>query len=119
LGASEPTEPSKEMEEQLVADLQKMFADVPKLELENPESLLSSKPDFEWHWTFLGFQYIRKDRQSRTKSRLTPSVEMILSSLRDLDIKEVYIGLGENALRMIINPNVYSSVHTPASENIF
>ena len=74
--------------------------------------MLYSKPGYEWHWTAQGFQLVRKGGNTRSKSRLTSSVEMVRSALRDLGIREAYFPVGDRRLSMVINPNTYPSVHS-------
>lgn len=40
----------------MVTDLQTTFADDREIEVDNLESVLYSKPGYEWHWTATGFQ---------------------------------------------------------------
>lgn len=103
--------PTKRMQDKLVAGMNSKFTDELKIEVENLESALYSKPGFEWHWTSLGFQLMSKGKDRRSRSRLSPSVEMIRSFLRELGIKEVYAPIGDHPLTMIISPKAYPSVH--------
>ena len=42
---------SKNMQKKIVTNLQARFADTPKIEVDNLESALYSKPGYKWHWT--------------------------------------------------------------------
>ena len=103
---------SKNMQKKMVTDLQTIFADDREIEIDNLESALYSKPGYEWHWTAQGFQLVRKGGNTRSKSRLTPSVEMIRSALRDLGIRKAYLPVANRPLTMVINPKTYPSVHS-------
>jgi hypothetical protein len=103
---------AKNVGKKIVADLQAIFVDDREIEVDNLESELYSKQGYEWHWTALGFQLARKDKNIRSKSRLTSSVEMIRSSLRNLGIREAYFPVGDRPLSMVINPEIYPSVHS-------
>lgn len=103
---------AKNVGKKITTDLQAIFADEHEIEIDNLESALYSKPGYEWHWTALGFQLARKGKNIRSKSRLTPSVEMIRSSLRNLRIREAYFPFGDRPLSMVINPKIYPSVHS-------
>lgn len=102
---------SKNMHKQMVTDLQATLADNAEIQVEDLDSTLYSKPGHEWHWTALGFQLVRKDKDTRSRSRFSPSVEMIRSALRELGIREAYFPVGTQPLTMVISPNIHPSIH--------
>jgi hypothetical protein len=102
------------MQKQLVTDLHATFADNAEIRVEDLESALYSKPGHEWHWTVMGFQLVRKGKESRSRSRLTPSVEMIRSAIRELGIREAYFPVGSRLLTMVLSPNIHPSIHREA-----
>jgi hypothetical protein len=103
---------SKNMQKKIANDLHATLVDNLEIEVEDLESALYPKPGYEWHWTSLGFQLIRKDKSTKPKSRLTPSVEVIRSALRNLGIRKAYFPVGDRPLTMILSPNIYPSVHS-------
>jgi hypothetical protein len=89
--------------EELVKEVQTAFVGVEKIQVENPESALYSKPGFEWHWTSNGFQSLKEGKPKRNRSGLAPSAEMILSALRELGVKEIYVPIDGKPLTIVIN----------------
>lgn len=73
----------KDTAEKMVDDIQKAFVGLQKIQVEHPESTLSSKPGFEWHWTRLGFQSLIEGKtRTERRSGLAPSIEIVLLALR-------------------------------------
>jgi hypothetical protein len=105
---------SKDMRKQMVTDLHATFVDNTEIQIEDLESALYSKPGHEWHWTVMGFQLVRKGKESRSRSRLTPSVEMIRSAIRELGIREAYFPVDSRPLTMVLSPNIHPSIHREA-----
>ena len=97
-------EASKNVQKRIGTDLQVTFTNNPEIEVEDLESTLYSKPGYEWHWTSLGFQLVRKDKYTKSKSRLTPSVEVIRSALRGLRIRKARFPVANQPLTMVLSP---------------
>jgi hypothetical protein len=103
---------SKDQHDNLVDDWHKRFADETEIKVAYPGRVLSAREGFEWHWTSLGFQPGKSVRARKTKSGLTPGVEVIRAWLEDLGIKEVYAPVGDHPLHMVINPNTATTMHS-------
>jgi len=86
----------------LVEEIQTPFTKLQKIRVKDPEATLSSKPGFEWHWTRNGFQRLVEEKPKRNKSGFAPSAEMILSGLRELDVKEIYVPMDGKPLTIIV-----------------
>jgi hypothetical protein len=91
----------------LVGEVQKLFAKLQKIQVQNPESTLSSKPGFEWHWRRNGFQRLVEGKPYRNKSGLAPSAESLLSTLKELGVKEFYAPIDGKPLTIITNTTVH------------
>jgi hypothetical protein len=100
---------TEKFEKKVADDLQMTFADLQQIEVENPESTLPSKPGFEWHWTRLGFQLLKKGEQN--SSELTENVEMIFSTIKKLGISKFYAPIGGKPMNIIINPDRNSYIN--------
>jgi hypothetical protein len=94
---------TERFQEKMADDLQKVFADLQPIEVENPESTLSSKPGFEWYWTDRGFQLLRKGEQNNYG--LIPNVNMIFSTLKKIGIREFYAPIDGKPMTIVINPD--------------
>jgi hypothetical protein len=103
--------PSKNRRTELVAALRRVFGEETAIRVDNPGGALSAKQGFEWHWTPLGFQSVKRPKGKKTRSRLAPSVESVRSWLEELGIREAYAPVGDRPLRMVINPKAYPSPH--------
>jgi hypothetical protein len=99
-----------ENEERTVEDIHKAFADLQKIHPHTSESTLTSKIGFEWHWTRLGFQRLVEGKAREKRSGLAPSAESVLSTLRELGVKEVYAPIDEKILGIVVNPDRDNSV---------
>jgi hypothetical protein len=91
----------------LVEEVQTAFVGLQKIQVEDPESTLSSKPGFEWHWTRMGFQRLIEGKPKGNSSGLAQSVESIIFALKQLGIKECYAPIDGKPLSIVINNNCY------------
>jgi len=98
----EQSEP--ELQKKAIEELQIAFSDLQIIKVDNPESSLSSKPGFDWHWTHMGFQLLKANEQ-KSGCGITQSVEAIFSGLKKLDVKEVYAPINGKPMTIAINPN--------------
>jgi hypothetical protein len=92
----------KEGQKKLVEEVQTADAGLQKIQVEDPESALCSKPGFEWHWTRVRFQRLIEGKP-KTNTGLAPSTESVLFALRELGIKEIYAPIDGKPLRIVIN----------------
>jgi hypothetical protein len=100
---TEQSDPEK-VQKKAIEELQISFSDLQIMKVDNPESTLSSKPGFDWHWTDIGFQLLKTDEQKRGYG-LTQSVEAIFSGLKKLGVKEVFAPIDGKPKSIAINPN--------------
>jgi hypothetical protein len=96
----------KKLEEQI----QTPFVGIQKVQVDDPEPTLNSKPGFEWHWTPKGFQLLTEGIIKRDSARLALSAESVLFTLRELGIKEAYAPIDGKYLSFIISPHRHASV---------
>jgi hypothetical protein len=89
----------------LVEEVQTAFVGLQKIHVEDPESTLSSKPGFEWHWTRMGFQRLIEGKPNGNRSGLAWSAESIIFALKQLGIKEVYAPIDGKPLSIVRNNN--------------
>jgi hypothetical protein len=107
---TEEERPSKQQQEEVIAEVNARFADEPTIEVANPGQALADKPGFAWHWTPQGFQPARRVNEKKTGFRL-PDVEGLRTWLEDIGVKEVYAPIGDRPVRKVINPRAYVSLH--------
>lgn len=99
---SEDENEPEEYKKKVTNDLETSFADLTPIKVENYDSILSPKPGFEWYWTHLGFQLLRKGIQTYDP---TTSVETIFSALEKDGITEVYAPIAGKPFPIIVNPD--------------
>ena len=99
-----------QVQEKPIEDLTKTFTNIKKIQPYTAESILTSKPGFEWHWTRLGFQRLVQGKPRENTSGLAPSAEIILAVLRDIGLKEVYVPIDGKSLDFIITPERDKSI---------
>ncbi len=101
---------AKEQQKEAVATLNAVFSGETAIKVENPRKALPAREGFAWHWTARGFQPAARGSGKKDRSELGPSVEGVLSWLDDLGITEFYAPVGDRPLRMVINPNAYTTL---------
>jgi hypothetical protein len=89
--------------EKLIEDVQTPFVGLQKIQVDNPEYSLSSKPGFEWYWTSIGFQRLIEHKSKTNSSGLSLSAENVLFALREIGAKEIYAPIEGNRLSTILN----------------
>ncbi len=87
-------------EKELLELVQRPFAKLEKIQVENPESALYSKPGSEWYWTRLGFQLL-ESKVKTNRPGTASSAAGLFSTLRDLGIKEIYAPVDKKPLTII------------------
>ncbi len=93
-------------------DLESSFADQ-KINVENYEKSLSSKPNLKWHLTRSGFQLLKKGQYDFDPT----SIEMIFSNLEKLGIKEIYAPVYGKPFPVVVNPGGSSDIRCDIVES--
>jgi hypothetical protein len=93
----------KEGQKKLVEEVQTADAGLQKIQVEDPESALCSKPGLDWHWTRVRFQRLIEGKPKTNKPGLAPSTDSVLLALRELGIKEIYAPIDGKPLNIVIN----------------
>jgi hypothetical protein len=96
-------DPQHDISQETRLDLQNTFTDLQKIDVANPELILSSKPGFEWYWTNVGFQMLKKGEHGNRS--ITSNIETVFSTLEKLGITEFYAPRDGNPMPVVISPN--------------
>ena len=93
----------KERIKKLCEEVQAPFAELQKIRVDDVKSVLYSKPEFQWSWTSVGFQNLKQNQANVNGSGLSKNAESILSALKELGIRELYVPIDEKPLTVVIN----------------
>jgi hypothetical protein len=102
--------PTKGEQDELVSEVNEIFASVPEMKVADPGKALPPKKGVQWHWTDLGFERVSSGETNKARARLSPTAETIRTWLEDLGVSEVYTPIGGRSLHFVINPNTATSL---------